>query len=362
MHRYIRNVMVLGLILAAAGARADLVGHWTLNDGTSGILNVGTNGALSDLDARSTADGLNIATLPTFHATGGFDGNGYASFDGINQGLTTYQTGNAAQNLSNYPFTLAAWIRPTGQVGDVRGTAYSLTRTAGTSQYYRMTMGYASDDPHPGDFEVIRSNSTPAQLDAVGSFATLTNGSWHHAAVVFAAVDQVQIYLDGVLVNTVDPPTPTSVTFNNAVNAVNLGFVYRNIGTGGFIDWWKGDIDDPRLYDTALTAQEVRALVPVPGDFDGDADVDGADFVAWQTNFPKPTGAIRSEGDADNDGDVDGADFVVWQTNFPFTPAPGATPIPEPFSMSLTVIAFGTLFGARCRKKSRGCVPGRFTN
>jgi hypothetical protein len=74
-------------------------------------------------------------------------------------------------------------------------------------------------------------------------------------------------------------------------------------------------------------------LVPPPahpGDFDSDGDVDGADFVAWQTNFPKESGAVLAEGDADGDGDVDGADFVVWQTNFPFTPSPGASPVPEP--------------------------------
>jgi hypothetical protein len=362
MHRQIRRVIAFGLMMTAAGARAELVGHWTLNDSTSGILNVGTNGALSDLDARSTSDGLNIMTLPMFHATGGFDGGGYASFDGVNQGLTTYQTNNAAQNLSNYPFTIAAWIRPAGQVGNVRGTALSLTRTAGSSQYYRMGMGYAADDPHPGDFEVVRSNSTLTQLDAVGTFGMLTNGSWHHAAVVFAATDQVQMYLDGALVNTVDPATPATVTFNNLVNAVNLGLVYRATAQGGFIDWWKGDIDDPRLYDTALTAQEIRALVPVPGDFDSDGDVDGADFVAWQTNFPTATGATRAQGDADGDGDVDGADFVVWQTNFPFTPSPAASPIPEPMSLCLNVIGLGMLSGACWRGRSRKGSSGNVTN
>src|SRR5262245_4677546 len=43
-------------------------------------------------------------------------------------------------------------------------------------------------------------------------------------------------------------------------------------------------------------------------------------------------------GDFDSDGDVDGADFVVWQTNFPFTPGPGASSIPEPASMVTAVI------------------------
>jgi hypothetical protein len=77
----------------------------------------------------------------------------------------------------------------------------------------------------------------------------------------------------------------------------------------------------------------------IPGDFDGDGDVDGADFVAWQTNFPTAAGATLGQGDADGDGDVDGADFVVWQTNFPFTPGQGASSVPEPDSILLCGLA-----------------------
>jgi hypothetical protein len=84
-----------------------------------------------------------------------------------------------------------------------------------------------------------------------------------------------------------------------------------------------------------------------PGDFDGDGDVDGADFVAWQTNFPKPNGATLAEGDADGDGDVDGADFVVWQTNFPFTPGPGTTPVPEPAAVMLLAVGGAALLARR---------------
>jgi hypothetical protein len=81
---------------------------------------------------------------------------------------------------------------------------------------------------------------------------------------------------------------------------------------------------------TRLNGFELNAVVTAhAGDFDGDGDVDGADFVAWQTHFPTATGATLADGDADGDGDVDGADFVVWQTNFPFTPAPGSA-VPEP--------------------------------
>jgi hypothetical protein len=94
-------------------------------------------------------------------------------------------------------------------------------------------------------------------------------------------------------------------------------------------------------------------LTNKPGDFDGDGDVDGADFVAWQTNFPKANGAVLAEGDADGDGDVDGADFVVWQTNFPFTPGPGVTPVPEPATLTLALAA-GLVAFSRRRKVLNG--------
>jgi hypothetical protein len=81
-----------------------------------------------------------------------------------------------------------------------------------------------------------------------------------------------------------------------------------------------------------------------PGDFDFDGDVDGADFVAWQTNFPTAMGATLAQGDADADGDVDGADFVLWQTHFPVTPGPGAAPVPEPTAFILSFGA-GTTIG-----------------
>jgi hypothetical protein len=79
-----------------------------------------------------------------------------------------------------------------------------------------------------------------------------------------------------------------------------------------------------------------------PGDFDGDGDVDGADFVAWQTNFPKASGATLANGDADGDGDVDGADFVVWQTNFPYPPG-GVAPVPEPQAFILAACGLSAL-------------------
>jgi hypothetical protein len=149
--------------------------------------------------------------------------------------------------------------------------------------------------------------NTKAWLGKLGSF---TFNSTEAASV--------QIYINGPERLTVNPSNPAQMNFGERT-------------------WYEG----------------VAFQSFVPGDFDSDGDVDGADFVAWQTNFPKESGATLAQGDADEDGDVDGADFVVWQTNFPFTPGGATAPVPEPAAGWLLLMAVGTL-GLGRQTKRRG--------
>jgi hypothetical protein len=182
----------------------------------------------------------------------------------------------------------------------------------------------------------------------------------------------------------------TQLSFDVSINAITSDFavaqVYATWGINGFnveqpltagsaVDTTINDVVGARTTISVALSQTVHSLlefrlyhaaseqfiyldnfrlegsvVPVTGDFDLDGDVDGADFVAWQTNFPKPSGATRAQGDADGDFDVDGADFVVWQTNFPTTPV---TPVPEPSvfcSASFGILMGLTALGVRSRR------------
>jgi hypothetical protein len=129
---------------------------------------------------------------------------------------------------------------------------------------------------------------------------------------------------------------------------------FNTTNPGTFSATYTFNVGDNTAYNGAVAngtplvlelSGSVTGTVLHAGDFDGDGDVDGADFVAWQTNFPKESGAILAQGDADADGDVDGADFVVWQTNFPFPSGSGTSPVPEPGSLLIAAlgVAFGTL-------------------
>jgi hypothetical protein len=88
----------------------------------------------------------------------------------------------------------------------------------------------------------------------------------------------------------------------------------------------------------------------LPGDFDGDGDVDGADLTTLRANFGSKT-ATSMTGDADGDADADGNDFLIWQRNktAPVATAAGAA-VPEPSGLALAVLglmASAGLWGRR---------------
>jgi hypothetical protein len=86
------------------------------------------------------------------------------------------------------------------------------------------------------------------------------------------------------------------------------------------------------------------------GDFDGDLDVDGSDFLAWQRGFGNVGGGHPGNGDATADGNVNSADLDVWKMKFAVAPATSiAATVPEPGALALVA----WLIPAFCRARRR---------
>jgi hypothetical protein len=69
---------------------------------------------------------------------------------------------------------------------------------------------------------------------------------------------------------------------------------------------------------STIANNDIPATIPpnsVVGDFDGDNDVDGADFLIWQRNLGR-VNAGQNQGDANHDGVVNGADLTQIKINF----------------------------------------------
>lgn len=109
----------------------------------------------------------------------------------------------------------------------------------------------------------------------------------------------------------------------------------------------------PNIWSSGSFTQDLSPLrswwtAPQSGDFDGDGDVDGADFVVWQTNYPQASGVMLPQGDGNGDGIINGADFAVWQSSFSQPSA--SSPVPEPSVFILTLIGAGCLVAVRQRR------------
>jgi hypothetical protein len=229
------------------------------------------------------------------------------------------------------------------------GLWVSLYDTIDGAPFNQATLGGGTNpNNHNGQLGWIDSSGNPAIL------AQFTYNTYVGQDPAHNAIDIVMNVTDTTYAVSFGGPD-SGVTVQNGALSGNLPSapvgnfrVAATIQSGGRVG---GGPTDGITMDIDRITINPAAPPAHPGDFDSDGDVDGADFVAWQTNFPKATGAVLSEGDADADGDVDGADFVVWQTNFPFTPAPGASPVPEPNSIALlslaTVIALAFRRGGR---------------
>jgi len=84
----------------------------------------------------------------------------------------------------------------------------------------------------------------------------------------------------------------------------------------------------------------------VPGDTDGDGDVDLDDLFAVRNNFGTASGATLSDGDTDGDGDVDLDDLFAVRNNF----GTGLSAVPEPLTLSLLAVGGLAILRRRCRQ------------
>jgi hypothetical protein len=153
--------------------------------------------------------------------------------------------------------------------------------------------------------------------------------------------------------------TTSAISIDNLAAGSSAGF-FANFATGSLgtfsATYMLSFSDDTALLGAiggqTLTLNLLGQVVGspgVPGDFDSDGDVDGADFVIWQTNFPLPSGGTLAMGDSNADGDVDGGDFAVWQTHFPTSPGPALVPEPEAWLLAL----IASVAALRVRRISR---------
>jgi hypothetical protein len=136
----------------------------------------------------------------------------------------------------------------------------------------------ASTDQDPADGGAVAGLGVYDNTWHNSAATSANDGDWHHLAWVFesdglgAGNDSYSIYVDGVA-SDVDPGTPGIQEKRQLANGVkNLGgtqYLFSNAAGNNTL--LGGLIDDVRIYDHALSAEEVAALNPDPLRFDANA-------------------------------------------------------------------------------------------
>ncbi len=207
---------------------ATLRGHWGFNDG-SGFVCVddsiyGSDGIKYDMDDSAWVAGKVGSALYFDGGEGRVEVNGYY---GIGGGTSR---------------TVCAWIRTNtpGRVIIAWGLAAAgnrWTMAVDSAGHLRQEVGGGA---------IV--GSTP-----------VSDGAWHHVAVVLEKdgtpnINEVKLYVDGL------PDEPSSNGSDRAIDTL----ADPDVTIGQYLGarFFQGTIDEVRIYDRALTDEEIAAFVP----------------------------------------------------------------------------------------------------
>jgi len=201
----------------------------------------GTGTTTKDGSANNITGTLSGATW----TTAGKNGNALAF-----NGTTAFvNLGNPTALQGTGSMTWAAWVKATATPAD---DGQIVSRSNDTTGWQLKT----SPDTGPHTFAIQVGNTAAGNAQRYSATVRALN-VWYHVTGVYNATAQtLDIYVNGVLDNGVlrgvVPAAPTSANVN-----VNIG---RR--TGGF--YFAGVIDDLRIYNRALSAAEIQAIMTTP--------------------------------------------------------------------------------------------------
>ncbi len=303
---FISLVLVLGVALTGTVNAQDdgLVGWWKFDDeGTGTVFDYSGN------DRHGTINGNPQFVPGLFGEAMEFTGDpDYVNIGGY-KGL-----------LGGHAFTITAWIKTAGN-GEIVGWG----NNSGTEKVeFRVSESRLR----------VEHGSGNRQGDTI-----VSDNQWHHVALTVQenstiSYPQVILYLDG------EDDTRTG-TSSNAFNIVEnfdlaIGRRYNNDNR-----WFIGLIDEVRVYDRVLSAEEIQALAvppvahkPVPADGTVHSDtwisIDfsaGLDAVSHDVYFSDIFADVNAGAESAFLGNQTDTNFVVGIADFPYPEglAPGTT-------------------------------------
>ncbi len=211
------------LILLTTNAHASLIGFWNFNEGLGSVT----------YDSANDSDGKIYGAS----WTSGKFGNGL-NFDGTDDYV---EVGDVPMLDLSSAITLEAWARTTLTTND---TIISKDDDHGNREYY---LGLSYGTEVVGKVRWALKTSAFEDIDTAQS---ANDGDWHFIAATYDG-SFLRTYIDGVE----DSNSP--VAQSGLIPNTNAPFRIGAMSDIGYEQFFQGDIDEVRIYNTALSRDEI---------------------------------------------------------------------------------------------------------
>ena len=222
-----------------ASAPSDMVAHWEMNEG-------------SDEIATDSSGNGNAGTLsgPTWTIGVGNIG-GALHFDGTDDYVDVGTFDVIAGSAGNDGLTLAAWFKADSFISTSADNRIISKSTGTSTQNHYWMLSTINSDGVKLRFRLKTDGTTTTLIASSGNIAV---GKWVHAVATYDG-SNMRLYQNGVEVGST--AKTGTISTNNAVS-VNIGR-----SPDGSKEW-SGIIDDVRVYNRALSEEEIQALISIP--------------------------------------------------------------------------------------------------
>ena len=262
-----------------------LIGYWDFEEGVGQTINDKSGKGNDGFVGWDATEGENDPIFVPGHDSSGPNGTGLG-FDGANDYV--YLGDGDGLNVTT-GFSAGAWVQPIS----ARYDNEIIARVKGTpNQGFGLYYG-------SGSYYLYLTTENTAWTGVYSTENAVTLGSWQHIFVTYDNINTAKVYIDGVLVVT-NTTTWSGKILNGSSADAFIGMSGWGNGVGEKM------IDEVRLYDRAITDDEVRLLYnqkkPVlEMKFD-----EGSGTVAHDESFNHSDGTLG--------GDGVGTDLPTWTT------------------------------------------------
>ena len=146
--------------------------------------------------------------------------------------------------------TLSAWVKPAVDMADGQQRVILSKEKQGTAGGYYLAYTRNADKVGAVNFKIMSQGGPATGYHSTFFVTDLAAGQWYHIVGTYDGTSR-KLYIDGVLKKAI---TETITLFHDS-EPIQIGV--QAPGQGGF---WNGLIDEVRIYDRALTEDEIQQL------------------------------------------------------------------------------------------------------